>query len=61
MKTKLFANLAGSPTKGEDQIRITSNFCGNQVYVARLVKSSNRFGKRRFLIDRESIRMEVQP
>lgn len=52
----LFARCPGSPSKGMDRVKITSVFSPTQVYVARLVKSSGRFGKRRFLIDRSSIR-----
>lgn len=55
MKTKFFAQVPGSPTKGEDQIKITSRWCG-KVYVSRLVKSTNRWSSRRYLIDEDAIR-----
>lgn len=55
---KRFASIPGSPTKGEDRVKITSAFGATQVYVARLVKSSGRFSSRRYLIDRASIREE---
>ena len=58
MKEKLFAELPGSPTKGEDRIKITSRFSACQVYVSRLVKTSDRWGKRRWLIDESEIRTE---
>jgi hypothetical protein len=55
-----YARIPGSPTKGEDVVRITSHFTAQSVYVARLVKSSGRFGKRRYLIAKDSIREEVK-
>ena len=58
MKTRMWAELPGSPTKGEDRIKITSRWSACQVYVCRLVKTSNRWGKRRWLIDESEIRSE---
>jgi len=55
-----YARIPGSPTKGEDRVKITSRFSPTQVYVARLVKSTGKFGKRRYLIDLADIREEVQ-
>ena len=57
---RLFARVAASPTKGEDRVKITSTAgYSGLVYVARLVKSSGRFGKRRYLIHRSRIREEL--
>lgn len=56
MKAKLFAHIPGSPTKGEDRIKITSRFGPDDVYVSRLVKASGRWGKKRWLIKRSTIR-----
>lgn len=61
MNAKHYAVIPGSPTKGVDRVKITSHFSRTQVYVSRLVKSSNRFGKRRYLIDRATIREEPNP
>jgi hypothetical protein len=61
MKSKFFAKVPGSPTKGEDQVKITSTASATRVFVARLVKSSNRWSSRRYLVDRADIREERAP
>ena len=55
---RLYAMIPGSPTKGEDRVKITSHWSATKVYVSRLVKSSGCWGKKRWLIDRASIRKE---
>lgn len=57
-RVRLYANLPGSPTQGEDRVQITSRFSPSEVYVCRLVKSTGRFGKRRYLISDAAIRRE---
>lgn len=55
MRIQLHAKLPASPSKGMDRVIITSRFCPGMVYVARMVKSTGVFGKRRYLINASRI------
>lgn len=55
---RCYAEVPGSPCKGEERVQITSRLNQDHVYVSRLVKSTGRFGKRRYLIEESKIRRE---